>query len=183
MSTAVATRTLVKTTVAGWFIDAADPDGPRVRKTPEDTIITREDYNAQKTGQSPTLTPENAEDGQRVEHRGPPVVSDRAPKVGPDQSVVISGTGKLLVGPTVTILCKWVPEEHQNAKVKALYAKDQREVTVEMVEKAAGVPACRDKRIVKVQDAFQAKFCDAHQDENRKAIRRAKAKSKRAAKK
>jgi hypothetical protein len=47
------TRTLVQTTTAGWYLDTADPDGKRVRKTDDDVILTLQDYEALKAGNLP----------------------------------------------------------------------------------------------------------------------------------
>lgn len=170
-------RTLVKTATAGWYIDAADPDGGKVRKLDGDQVITQAEFDQRQldaedagtNGNAPLL----AEDSEAVTARA---VAEPTP-----QDTTVADTGKLLVGKTTVVACRWVPLENQGKQVKKLYAKDQRQVTLEQVQKAAGVTPCGHERIIKVQDAFQAKFCVQHQDENRKAIRREKARAKRKA--
>jgi hypothetical protein len=159
-------RTLIKTAAAGWYIDADNPDGHRVRKRDEDEVVTRDEFDVRRNGHA------KAND------------APAKPTPSEGQNVTVADTGKLLIGKTTAIRCKWVPEDQQTPAVQKLYEKDQRQVTLEQVQKAAaGVAPCGRERTVKVQDAFQAKFCVQHQDENRKAIRRNKARAKRKARK
>lgn len=188
-------RTLVKTTTAGWFIDAADPDGNRVRKTAADTIITREEYDAMKALQnggaqmSPADTETIAEPAQitqdaasnaeatqarNAEHRA------NAAAVAP----VTLTSGKQSVGPTIEIKCAWVDPENRTAKQQKLFEGPTSAITYEKVVSAAGGDAkampTGEARTIKVQDQFQVRFSVENQKKHRNELRRRKTARRRA---
>lgn len=194
-TTAVEQRTIVQTTTPGWFIDAADPDGGRVRKSKDgtDRIVTLEQYETAKAVEAIDgngilaaidQVLKGAEGGKESEAgpRGAESKIEGPTPTADGQPVVVSDTGKQLVGKTTEIKCLWVDEGARNAKVNKLLEKDPRKVTPEQIEQAAGVKPCGASRVIKVQDGFQVRFCVEHQDEHRKAIRREKMRARRAAK-
>lgn len=103
------TRTLVKTTTAGWFIDTADPDGKRVRKQDGDEVISLEEFEARKSGESKAEKPQRDKDA-------PPVVT--------------AETGKSLVGKTTVIKCNYKDPETGKVcgKERTIKVQDQFQV-------------------------------------------------------
>jgi hypothetical protein len=83
-------RTLIKTSAAGWFIDSANPDGPKVRKAADDTIVTQAEWEA-------------AVESARTND----VAAKIRDAVNGDGQVktTILDTGKVVAGPTVKIKC------------------------------------------------------------------------------
>lgn len=124
MATATS-RTLIKTTNAGWYIDASNPDGPRVRKQDGDTIITREEYEAR---QSQTPSQQRAAHAAKGAHQRK---AERKAAEPTDQPEVKSETGKILRGPTTSIHCQYKGEDTKGktcGKVRVVKVQDKFQV-------------------------------------------------------
>lgn len=162
-------RTLVKTSTTGWFIDAADPDGKRVRKTDDDRIISRDEFEALKRGeelgqdtsmaQATAAMRENAKEN---------AVADNASKPKPAPQKGKTTTGKEIVGATTEIRCAWVDPDKRNQRQTKLF-KDYflgklpkpGQFNYDKVLAAAGDDGGKPdgrKRVIKKQDAFQVRF-------------------------
>lgn len=152
-------RTVVKTTTSGWFIDAADPDGPRVRKKDGDTVISLDDFQQMRAGDE-SRTPSQ----QHAAHAAKSIPAARAARNGkPEQTeaeraipTTTSETGKILRGKTTEIKCGWKGDNGDE-------------------------PVCGRERTIKVQDQFQVKYCVEHQTAHRRKVKREKLKAKRQA--
>lgn len=157
-------RTIVSTTAVGWYIDASDPDGPRVRKKDGDSIITLDEFQASRgndTGNR-TATQEHAATAAKGVHqrRAERQAADEKPQQTDAEKAVsttTSETGKILRGKTTVIKCGFKGEDGESG------------------------PVCGKQRTIKVQDQFQVKYCVEHQAAHRRKIKRNKLKAKRQA--
>lgn len=184
-------RTLVKTTTAGWYIDADDPDGNRVRKADGDRIITRDEFDAAKDatpGEAPAAPSAEAVEEQVAETQAKNAQTRKdAAKAAPQTTTLTSG--KVATGATVTIRDAWVdPEARTKAQAKLFengFEGVEKGKTYEAVVKAANKKAeampSGEERVIKKQDAFQVRFSPDNQKKWRNELRRRSNAAKRAA--
>lgn len=143
-------RTLVKTTTAGWFIDAADPDGQRVRKSDGDTVISLAEFQKQRaeqaggepSGEATPAAKETADKKPAAKAAAKPAKEKAEKEPLP---TTVAETGKTLVGKTIVIKCV----------------------------------DCGKERTIKPQDKFQVKRCVEHQKAHRLKLRSERAKARR----
>lgn len=197
-------RTLVKTETAGWFLDANNIDGGKVRKTDGDRIIDREEFEQMKTLTDPEPTPEPETNGsptaEQVEQAQAQkdaeakatrdaVKAERAKrnenKPAPVKTTLSSG--KEAIGPTVVIQSAWVDAENRTkAQQKLFETGDPRKITFDAVKKAAGnepkAQPSGKERVIKKQDEFQVRFTHEEQRKWRNELRRRATKRRQAAK-
>jgi hypothetical protein len=156
-------RTLIKTTSAGWFIDADDLDGKRVRKGEGDNVITREEFEAAKAA--------------------PAAAAPKADK--PEVQVKTLTSGKVAIGKTATIRCAWVDADKRTPAQQKLFDElPPAPKMYELMVKAAGGKAeampSGEEREIKVQDLFQVRFSTANAEKWRNELRRRSNAKKRA---
>jgi hypothetical protein len=176
-------RTIIKTNANGWFLDAADPDGNRVRKQEGDVVLTREQFEALKNGDTSVLpntgnaavTPEQEAERQETVKNGAAASKPAKPAKTPAPRSTLS-SGKEAVGKTATIKCAWVDPDKRTPAQQKLFAGPTREITYDKVTKAAkgdqNAMPCGAERTIKVQDVFQVRFCTEHTDARRNEMRR-----------
>jgi hypothetical protein len=157
-------RTIVSTTAVGWYIDASDPDGPRVRKKDGDTIITLDEFQASRGNGAGnrTATQERAATAVKALHQRRAerkAAGEKPQQTDAEKSVptTTSETGKILRGKTTVVKCEFKGEDGESG------------------------PVCGKQRTIKVQDRFQVKYCVEHQAAHRRKIKRQKLKAKRQA--
>jgi hypothetical protein len=186
------TRTIVKTTTPGWYIDVDDPDGKRVRKAEGDNVITRDEYWLMKNP-APAESKSLAELAEVVNHSTP----DQAPDAREAQrqatveaaadanNTTQLSSGKLATGPTVTIKCAWVDPVDRTPAQQRLFEGPVRDITYDgMVQAAGGDPKAMPdgtERVIKKQDQFQVRFTPENQRKHRNELKRRKLAQKRAA--
>lgn len=196
MSTAEA-RTIIKTDVAGWFDDPVS--GKKTRKQDGDRVVTRAEYEqmlidaetaAEKTAlqnkESTVATTETPAEAPVAEATDKPKAEKPVKEPAPEVTLT---SGKVVTGSTVTIRCAWVDPDKRTKAQERLFAKyaagDRKAFTYEKVLAAAGddkdaQPDGRE-RVIKKQDAFQARFHPDNQGKWRAELRRHKNKARREA--
>lgn len=191
-ATAEQGRTLVKTTAVGWYIDANDPDGKRVRKTEGDTIVTQDEYEGMKALVADGhLTKDDLPEGPNADSADTTTKArDTEKRNGEHRTNAAAAapttltSGKQAVGPTVEIQCAWVDPENRTKAQQKLFEGPTSAITYEKVVKAAGgdekaMPS-GEKRVIKKQDQFQVRFSVENQKKHRNELRRRKTGRRRA---
>lgn len=92
-------RTLIKTEAPGWYLDIADSD-KKVRKSEGDVV-----YNTLEEAQSAngaTSKPKAKKSTTKAKGKSTKKTGDKS-----ELKTTVSETGKVLVGKTITIKCKW----------------------------------------------------------------------------
>lgn len=184
-------RTIIKTDVAGWFDDPVS--GKKTRKQDGDQIVDRATYNKMLVDAESTPihrikeSPVETIDTLVAEQVDAKPAKEK-PVKAPAPEVTLT-SGKVVSGTTVTIQCAWVDPDKRTKAQEKLFAKyaggDRKAFTYEKVLAAAGDDATAKpdgrERVIKKQDAFQARFHPDNQDKWRAELRRHKNKIRREA--
>lgn len=168
-------RTIIKTETPGWFIDPTNGD-KKVRKQEGDNILTRTEYDK---ALSDDTTPVDSSPKATTERMKAAIKADK-----PEVQTTILSSGKAVTGKTTTIKCAWVdPDNRTDEQVKLFDKGDPKVLTFDAVKKAAGTSRKAQpdgtERIIKVQDAFQVRFCIENQSKWHAELRRRKARIRR----
>jgi hypothetical protein len=195
----------------GKIAQAADKDGVRRFKVGRhvvsvDTVVDVRAANAAADGETLEVvdTTAQGEANDAAENAGDVPGADPAPKPAakaaakpaptpkPPAETVTLTSGKQATGKTLTIRCAWVDPDKRTKKQQELFdtgfAGVEKGKTYEAMVKAAGNgKAAADaqpdgaERVIKVQDAFQVRFCPDNQKKHRNELRRRKATARRQA--
>jgi hypothetical protein len=184
-------RTLIKTTTTGWFLDAEDLDGKRVRKTDEDTILTREEFDALRNGKAPENAEQAAAKQAGTQAANAKTRKAAAAKDKPEPVVTTLTSGKVVTGETVEVRDAWVEPANRTKAQAKLFDSGFEGVPAQKTYDKVVAAAKGDKaalpsgavRVVKKQDAFQVRFSVENQHKHRNELRRKKNAAKRAARK
>ncbi len=184
-------RTIIKTDVAGWFDDPVS--GKKTRKQDGDQIVDRATYDQMLVDAETTTLPIKESPVATTETPATEPVDvakpvKEKPVKAPAPEVTLT-SGKVVSGTTVTIQCAWVDPDKRTKAQEKLFAKyaggDRKAFTYEKVLAAAGDDATAKpdgrERVIKKQDAFQARFHPDNQDKWRAELRRHKNKIRREA--
>jgi len=138
-------RTIVQTTQSGWYIDAADPDGPKVRRKEDDTVITLAEFQKQK---AQAAGPANK---QEIQHPAVQIPQEPKPEELAERKKAV---------PT--------PKAKAADKESKPHGPQGPAYTVKIVcPYVTGDGKCGKVRWIKPQDAFQVKYCEEHQKAHR----------------
>lgn len=157
-------RVLVKTESRGWYLDAADPLGGKVRKTDGDQI-----FDGLLEAQEAVAVLKAAHGESLTNGDGDPEPAAKPRKEAPKEVE------------RVTIKCAWI-EGGKNDGTPYETVKLKSGKTIKGLTSAQRAKAHGAERQIKPQDLFQVRYCETHQKEQRKALRRAKTKARTAAK-
>lgn len=169
-------RTIIKTETAGWFEDPAT--GKKTRKQDGDNIVTRAEYEQTLLDADPAQ--KAADNGGQATEAKP------APAPATDAEQVELTSGKSTTGKVLKIKCAWVEPDKRTEAQEKLFASNFKGVksadTYDRVKAAAGgkrsaMPDGR-VRVIKPQDAFQARFHPENQQKWRAELRRRKNKAR-----
>jgi hypothetical protein len=179
-----ATRTLVETDARGWYIDADNPEGSKVRKGNGDRVITRADYDALIAAGVTPHADEPVQDGNQAAKDKQATTQAANATTRKDAAAAVKPThvltsGAKAVGDVVTIQCAWVDPDKRTKKQQKLFETGASALSFDAVTKAGATAAdaadaapCGNERVIKPQDAFQVRFCPDHQAQWRNELRR-----------
>jgi len=163
------TRVLVKTGNPAWFVDIANPEGKKVRRTEADQIFdnpieAQEALAVLQAAHGPSAgngdAPEKAEKPKPNRNRGTDAAKEAVNRTPPQTTVLSSG--KPVTGKTITIRCAWI-EGGKNDGTPYETIKLPNGKVIKGLTPAQQKKACGEERVIKVQDLFQVRYCLKHQ--------------------